>query len=149
MSKKLTHVTFRASIKNGVLVYDNERYMRTLISNYADTDKVRVIVEKERGTRSRRANNYLWGVVYPLIAEYMGETPEDVHEIMRSKFLRTKRIWRGGELTILKSTTQLTSLEFGEYVERIIQEAAGLGISIPIADKEYRVHEQFPESRIS
>ena len=138
---KLTRTVFKASIKDGVLVYDNDRYARTIISKYEDEPKVRIIVEKERGTRTLKQQAYYWGVVLKYIAEYMGEREEDVHEIMKSKFLRKRRVWRGSELTILKSTTELTSDEFGVYIERVIQEGSELGVEIPMADKNYDLAE--------
>src|SRR3990167_1276457 len=137
----------KGKLKNGKLILDNPRWFRTCLLKYDDTEKIRIVVEKERGARSKRANNYYWGVVLPLIAAHIGETSEDLHEIFKSKYLRKKRVWRGGEITILQSTTKLNSIEFGEYIERVIQEGAELGVVVPFADKEYRVHEQFPESR--
>ena len=145
--RKLATFVSHGSIKDGKLVLDNPPYFRTILSGYEDTPKVRITIEKQRGARSKRANNYYWGVVLPLIGAHMGERTEDLHEIMKARFLKTKRVWRGGEITILKSTSQLTTDEFGEYIEQVIQEGAELGVIIPMADKEYRVHEQFPESR--
>ena len=145
--KKLTTFTSRGSIKDGRLVLDNEHHFKGYISLYEDTPKVRIIVEKERGTRTKQQNRYYWGIVLSLIAEHMGERPEDLHEILKSKYLRRKRVWRGGEITILRSTADLTSDEFGEYIDQCIQEGSELGVVIPMPDKEWQVHEQFPDSR--
>ena len=84
---KLTRFISRASLKDGKLVLDNPRWFRTCLLKYDDTDKVRITIEKERGTRSQKQNKYYWGVVLALIAEYMGEQPEDLHEIFKAKFL--------------------------------------------------------------
>ena len=145
MLHKLTSNTFRGSLKDGKLVFDNESYFRTILSKYEDEPKVRIIIEKERGTRSLRQQGYYWGIVLKYIAEYMGEREEDLHEIFKAKFLKSRRQWRGAEMTILKSTTELTSDEFGIYIDRCIQEGAELGVVVPMADKEYRVKEDFPE----
>jgi hypothetical protein len=140
-----TTFTSKGSIKDGALIFDNPAYFRTIFLKYADTPKVRIVVEKERGTRTKRQNSYYWGIVLKYIAEYMGEREEDLHEIFKAKFLKSRRQWRGAEMTILKSTTDLTSDEFGVYIDRCIQEGAELGVVVPMADKEYRVKEQFPE----
>lgn len=134
---KLVSNTFRASLKDGKLVFYNEAYFRTILSKYDDEPKVRVIVEKERGIRTQNQNSYYWGIVLKYIGEYMGEREEDLHEVFKAKFLKTRRQWRGSEMTILKSTTDLTSDEFGVYIDRCIQEGSELGVVVPIADKNY------------
>jgi hypothetical protein len=76
-------------------------------------------------------------VVLEYIGAHMGEHPEDLHEIFKARFLKRKKLWRGGEITILTSTTKLRSDEFGQYIERCIQEGAELGVVVPPADKNY------------
>jgi len=134
--KKLIRAVFKAHIKDGKLEYDNPGYMRTIIFGYEDTGKVRVIVEKDTGKRTNKQNAYYW-LVLGYIAEYIGEIPEDTHETMKAKFLKKRRVWRGMEMTVLKSTTQLTSDEMGEYIDRVIREGAELGVAVPQADKNY------------
>ena len=134
---KLTSNTFRGSLKDGKLCFDNEAYFRTILSKYEDCPKVRIVIEKERGTRTRNQNRYYWGIVLKYISEYVGEREEDLHEIFKAKFLKKRRVWRGAEITILKSTTELTSDEFGIYINRVIQEGNDLGVIIPEADKNY------------
>jgi hypothetical protein len=134
---KLRHFVSKGKIKDGKLVLDNPRWFRTCLLKYDDTDKLRITIEKERGTRSKKQNAYYWSVVLAYIAEYMGEQPEDLHEIFKAKFLKRKRVWRGAEMTVLPSTTKLNSDEFGEYIERCVQEGAELGVVVPMADKNY------------
>lgn len=142
---KLTRFVSRGKLKDGKLVLDNERWFRTMLLKYEDTDKLRIIVEKERGTRSLRQQGYYWGIVLKYIAAHVGEHAEDLHEILKAKFLKRRRVWRGADLTILASTTKLNSIEFGEYIERCIQEGAELGVVVPMADKEYRIKIDFAE----
>ena len=130
MSKKFDRLLHRGRIKNGQLVLDNGRWWKGMLSLFEDTE-VTILVERRKNKRSLSQNAYLWAVVYYYIAEHTGFLPEEVHECLRSKFLRQKRVWRGMELTVLKSTTQLTHEEFGEYIEQCIREATDLGIEIP------------------
>lgn len=143
---KLTNFTSRGSIKDGKLVLDNERYFRTIISHYEDTPKVRIIVEKERGNKTNKQLAYLYGVVYKLICEYTGFHEAELDSAMKSKYLRTKMQWRGGDLTIIKDKRNLTSDELGEYIQRVVEEGAALGVEIPDADPDYYIKEQFPET---
>lgn len=140
--KSLTTFVHQGKLVNGKLVHDNERYFLGMLSQFEDC-RVRTIVEKLRGTRSSNQNRYYWGVVLPVIGEYMGERPEDLHEIFKSRFLRRKRVWRGGEITTLRSTSELTSDEMAVYLDQVCQEAAELGCVVPPADKEWAVKEEF------
>lgn len=146
MSKFIRFIS-RGSLANGKLVLDNPRWFRTCLLKYDDTEKVRVIIEKERGSKTNKQLRYLYGVVYSLICEHTGFTEMELDSAMKSKYLRTKMQWRGGELTIVRDKRNLTSDEMGEFIQRVCEEGAELGVVIPVADKEYRVHEQFPESR--
>lgn len=145
MLRKLTRFVAKGKIKDGKLVFDNEKYFRTLLSKYADTPRVRIIVEKERGNKTRNQLAYLYGIVYKSICEYTGFHEAELDAAMKSKYLRTKMQWRGGDLTIIKDKRNLTSDEMSEYIQRVCEEAAELGVIVPIADADYYVKEQFPE----
>lgn len=139
MSKKLTSFSVMGSLVGGTFIPNNPRYLSGMLHTFDDNKRVRVTYEAIRSTRSRQQNNYYFGVVLQLISEHTGFTVEELHELFRSKFLRTKRVWRGGEMTVLRSTTQLNSTEFGEYLAEIIREAGELEIEIPEADKDWDV----------
>lgn len=140
--KSLKTFVAHGQIKDGVHSFDNERHVKGMLSLFSNT-KTRVVFEKPRGTRSKNMNNYYFGVVLPEISEHTGFLVEELHEIFKSKYLRSKRVWRGGDMTVLKSTSSLTTDEFGEYLSSVILEAGELGITIPEADKEYRVKRDF------
>jgi len=67
----------------------------------------------------------------------MGERVVGLHEIFKARFLRRTRVWRGAEMTIAKSTAELTSDEFAEYLAKVIQEGVELGVVVPEADKDW------------
>lgn len=140
--KQLKTFVHHGVIKEGKLVLDNPRYFKGMVMGFADA-KVRLVLEKIRGVRTKKQNAYYWGVVLELIAEHTGYLAEEVHEVMKSKFLRQKKVWRGGEITVLRSTSELTSDEFGEYIEQVRAEGAEMQIEIPDPDKDYYVKEEF------
>ena len=141
MSKKLTTFIARASIKDGKLELDNSRYFKGMIGTFDDEPKVRLIVEKERGNKTNNQLRYLYGVVYKLICEHTGFHENELDAAMKSKYLRTKMQWRGGELTIIRDKRNLTSEEMGEYIQRVCEEGSELGVIIPPADKDWDVIE--------
>jgi hypothetical protein len=66
-------------------------------------------------------------VVVKLIAEFSGHTKDEIHEEMKKHFLQN----RSGNEPRVRSTSELSTLEFTEYVERCVQLGAEMGIIIP------------------
>lgn len=94
---------------------------------------VRVELSKPVVVRSNNQNRYLWGVVYDYIATETGHTAEEIHAIMKTKFLPRKFVLLGKhETEIERSTTELSTDEFNLYLEKVRAFAASeLGIRIP------------------
>ena len=92
---------------------------------------VQVTCERRKKTRSATQNAYYWGVVIRMIADECGyngkEEEEGLHERLKEMFLGRK-----GRLGITQGTSELTTEQFGEYIERIKAWAAEeLKIYIP------------------
>jgi len=94
---------------------------------------VEVIVRKVRSQRSGKQNRYYWPVVVGLLAEHCGYTPEEMHEALKWKFLRTEV---DSPLPTVRSTTSLSTVEFEEYQEQIrIWASSDLGVYIPLPNE--------------
>lgn len=90
----------------------------------------------DKPIRSTQQNRWLWGVCYKMIAEHTGYSADEIHELMKHRFLRhfIDIETRNGieQLETVKSTTQLNTIEFNSYTTQIQQWASiELGISIP------------------
>lgn len=86
--------------------------------------------------RSNRQNRYLWGVVYKLISDEVGHSPEEIHEILKDKFLPKHKIEIGNlKEEVPVSTKELTTADFNEYIETI-QRFAAEQLSIVIPDPQ-------------
>ena len=133
--KKLDRFTFSGILKGGVILPLNGQWVRGMMSMYEDC-RITVIVERKKSRRSKNQNAYMWGVVYPEISKHTGHTPNELHEIFKSKFLRSKMVWRGADITTLKSSTELSVGEMQEFLMEVIREANELGIVIPEADRD-------------
>ena len=87
--------------------------------------------------RSNPQNNFYWGVCIELLSEHLGFTPEEVHNILKHKFLDGKTLsvaTKNGieKIWMQRSTTELTTGEFKNYIEQIQRWASiELGIVIP------------------
>jgi hypothetical protein len=88
---------------------------------------VTVRIERKRATRRQQANAYYWVAVIATLAEYTGYSPDDMHDVLKAKFLpKTLAMANGNgevmaEFVIGGSTTKLDVVEFYEYVQRIKQ----------------------------
>lgn len=138
MAKKLRTFTARAYIKGGELFFNSPRFFKGMIQQFEDNKNVDVTVSPRNRSKSKEQQGYLWGVVYPEIAEHTGHTPEELHDIFKRKFLLRKRFWRGAELAVVGSTQSLTANEMAEFISKIILEAGEMEIAIPDPDKLYQ-----------
>ena len=105
---------FAGQVNNAGLHFDRrsdvDKYISTLIGQ-----RVEVIIRKPKTKRSDVQNNYYWGVVIELLSKELGYDQDEMHEILKYKFLKTKN----GEMEYVKSTTKLTTGEFEEYLDKI------------------------------
>lgn len=135
------------TIDHGRFVLDSDERYRRLMQRLPE-GRYTVTIEKETKKRSKKANAYLWGVVYALLSEHTGYTPDELHAHFKKEFLgvQTKKILlqdehgdvkHEGEIEVDPTTTILDTHAFTEYVERIRQVAAELGCVIPDPDPEW------------
>jgi len=92
-------------------------FLKTLENNYL------VEVKKKRNTRSRNQNNYYWKCIVQELANSLGYFPNEIHDILRAKFLNE---WKMIEINNKKigintigSTTELNTKAFENYTEQI------------------------------
>ena len=72
--------------------------------------------------RSNKQNDYYWGVVLRLISYESGYTSEQAHELFRKAFLKSDEVSMGNiHNEVPRSTTELSTNEFNEYIEKIKQ----------------------------
>lgn len=94
---------------------------------------VQMLVEPKRKPRSLAENNYYWGVVIPIISEWSGFTPEETHLALREHFLcefdRTHGLMR------MKSTADLSTVDFEKYMSNIRMWASDNGLFIPLPNE--------------
>lgn len=88
--------------------------------------------------RSNAQNAYYFGVVIKELVKATGDDPDNIHQYLKTKFnpknLKIVSTQTGeiDEAVIGGSTTQLTTIEFGEYIDAILRWAAQfLNLVIP------------------
>lgn len=87
--------------------------------------------------RSSNQNRYYWGVIIDLLSEHTGFNRDEMHEVLKHKFLR-RTLWvpkKDGvkeQSIITYSTTDLTTKQFEEFLAAIRMWASqDLGVCIP------------------
>ena len=86
----------------------------------------------EKKYRSLPENNYYWGVVVEELSQFTGFTPQEVHTLLKNKFLKIVK----GKLESARSTTDLSVAEFENFLSQVRQWASEeLQVFIPIPNE--------------
>ena len=143
MSKRRRPIVTSGYVERGKVQWDNPTLAMAPLKAW-DGERVTVTIAQEHQARSQRANAYLWGVVYKLMAEESGYSADDLHELMKLRH-NSKLVVEPGsgeEVKIGQSTSKLSVEEFGVFIERVMVDGAEwLGVSIPPP----RAHEDYRE----
>ena len=127
---------FKTKVVNGdILISDSAReYVKTLPEDSA----IELSIKPYKLTRSDRQHRYYFGVVITTISNDTGYTKEEVHQIMKQKFLWQVTEFNGKFYETSKSTTNLTTSEMELYL-RNIREFANieLGIFVRLPNEDY------------
>ena len=124
-------IRFTGAVIGARLVLDErERFQKAL--ECLDGKRIELSLGPKKQNRSLTQNAYLWGGVYPYIAEWSGHDVEEIHAAMKHLHCPRKEMaMPTGELVQVTSTRILTLEEFSEYVSRVKRWAAENGLNIP------------------
>lgn len=126
-------------IKNKFELYNPGYFKKILeiLSNQNNKDskyEMSLSVYRKKRTEGKRyeksnQNGYYWGIIIPILADYFGYLPDEMHEALKNKFLR---IGGTDELPKIKSTTSLNTKQWEELMEKIrIWASTEYDINIP------------------
>ena len=105
----------KGKIKDGqIIVDDKKRFDQE--TERLEGDVIWLEVCKWFNRRSNKQVRYYWGVVVQMLSEETGYTDDEIHELLKVKFLPKKEIL--GE-NINTSTTVLDTKEMEEYMKKI------------------------------
>ena len=91
-----------------------------------------VTVSTHKAKRTASQNARYWAMLH-VMAEHTGHEADELHDLMRAKFLEHREVDIGGQqYTILQSTTRLSTAAMAAYIERI---------------EAWAYHEQIPTER--
>lgn len=90
-------------------------------------------IDKQKKVRSPQQNAFYWGVFLPALTD-TGYTADELHELFKKKFLAKRKVLtKLGRKVIwkYKSTTELSTVEFEEYLQKIRDFVRPFGYILP------------------
>lgn len=146
MSKKITAY---GQIKDGSLRLSYIDKFKTAVRSLPN-GRYKLVLSKIYNKRSNQQNNFLWGVIYPIVRdglvdvgydEFKNDTDyEKTHSLCKYLFLETEIVNKktGEVIETIRSTAELTTVEAMEYWADINRWASEyLGVIIPDPDPNY------------
>lgn len=122
-------------VKRKLKLFEHEKEaIKRWCTTFKDGTKVDITIKKHKSARSNAQNRYYWKVVVGILADEFGYESDEMHMVLREKFLRIHDD-KHPDFVIAKSTTKLSTVEFIEYIEKI-QRWASIEHSIFIPDPE-------------
>lgn len=135
-------------IRGGEVSLNNRNLFIKRMSVFEDCP-ICLEVDRVRSKRSLAQNALYWGVWLPIIADYTGYSPEQLHQTFKDMFLPKETITINGKTrSIMGSTAKLSTSEFNEYLMRIEAEVAEMGISLPSSESPEFNQSQGNETKI-
>ena len=87
-----------------------------------------VEIKPYREPRNLEQNAAYWAAIHD-VAQHVGYAPDDIHEIVKMKFLAPKEVeLPDGSYRIVKSTTRLTKREMSDLIDQLHAWGASLGV---------------------
>ncbi len=122
----MSGVIFNGTTKNGFKIYRSKDFKREILEAFPDKDIV-IKVERKKKKRSIHQNSFYWGVVIKLMTEFfkgegIARNEQETHSILSYKFLKvvvSVDKETGEAIERVKSTTELSTVDFMEYILNI------------------------------
>lgn len=90
------------------------------------TQRWQVTARLYKSKRSIEQNSRLWSL-YTELGQYIGHSPDEVHQLCGYKFLRELKTVNGEAVEVIKSTTKLNTKEMTDYQDAIERWSAEIG----------------------
>lgn len=127
---------FAARQEGGNLIVKDSYRFRKYMATMGNIP-LEIVVTKQRDQRSGNQNRYYRSVIVGMIAEETEHDEEEIHEILKRKFL-TEKIEIAPNVFEERtgSTTELNTIQFEAYAQKCREWAQKfLGIKIPMPDR--------------
>lgn len=81
---------------------------------------IEIVIHRKKKHRSIQQNRYYWLIV-TMMADHTGFTKDEMHGVLRCRFLKAEKVNESSGLVYeyTKSTTELSTVEYEEYLEQV------------------------------
>jgi len=126
---------FIGTVKQGLVVVNNlEDFKRWLF--HLEGKEIETIVRVRKRRRSNKQNAYYHAVVVLMIAYEMGISDEEAHDFLKAKFNKKTIVVKEKEYEVIRSTTDLSTIEMEDFLEQVRRWAAeDLNCIIPLPNE--------------
>ncbi len=107
------------TIKKKKIVFDDKVKFLNEVAKFSEGTRIVINVEEAKDVRSNQQNKLYWTWVQ-VIAESLGYSKEECHDIIKYKFLLREKIIDGETGFYLKSTSTLSKAEFSKLTDDVL-----------------------------
>lgn len=128
----MINMKHRFTVENGKVEYHDKDLLLEDMRNYEGREAY-IVVKPYRKTRSDNQNRYYWGVVIKLLCDELGYSDEEMHEVLKQRFLMREKVQVAGvEYAIYGNTSSLSTTDFEDFLSKVRAWASiDLGVFIP------------------
>lgn len=134
-------LTYYSNVINGKLQKNISELIAKELEHF-EGKRVEINIQKLKSTRSSRQNAYWW-LIITILAKEIGYTKDELHEIMKYKFLKRERVdENSGEIfPYLSSTTKLNKTEFSDLTNQLIRWASEtFNVILPMPEEQTKLN---------
>lgn len=125
-----TTIQSLGKVLDGKLILQDPNWFREQLKSL-EGKEVDVIVKRRKKTRSNPQNDYYFGVVVPAFMKIFEGAGIDYDKDKSHSILATKYLLIHEPYSRVRSTTELSTVEFNDYLLELQQWAAEMGYYIP------------------
>jgi len=133
---------FFGEVKDGKMTVENRQKMVEWIRTL-EGKKVQVVIERKKRKRTSgkkheegNQNGYYWSVVLPIVADYVGEDKNTMHDILVEMYApKIARDVLGQRHLVTVRSKNMDTVQFKEYVDTIVRKMDELDVKIPPPNK--------------
>jgi len=124
---------FYGKVQNHRLLLKNKQKWNEYLGKLSDCN-VEIDIKRKRSKRTLSQNNLYW-LWLTEISNYTGYYPEELHSSFKAMFLTD----RSKKIPLVRSTSILNKIQFGQYLNKIEKVALELGITLPNPELYYEL----------
>ena len=150
----MKELTYFCNVDKDSILHVPRRFKQEIGEKFKG-QRIEITIRKKKKHRSSEQNRYYWGVVVPHILDAFIELGNDlqegnpehlqlIHDFLKRRCLPARQVCdaHGVEVELTPSTTDLSTTEMMEYIERVCLFAAeSLNVAIPQPNEQTRIFE--------